>query len=236
MSLLFMSVQSIKNFEEWNELMAQKYNPDIYHRSRNPILRCIANLRVKAIIDFLNVQKNDEVIEIGCGAGNILERFNKGKLTGVDLSDFLLAIARNKLENKKVDLFKGDAENLPAEIKNKKFDKIICSEVLEHVQHPGQVINEILKIAHPNATIVISIPNEKLINFLKQVLLKLKIFSIFLPNVSKKMDEEWHLHNFDLKLLNDITRGKLEMVKIKPIFGRFFPLYYVVKFKICFIH
>lgn len=227
-----MNNQKIKNFEEWNEKMAQKYNPDIYHHAHNPIIRYIMSQRVKAIIDFLNVQKDDETIEVGCGAGNILEKINQGKLTGIDLSNFLLEIARKKLRNKKACLLKGDAENLPAEIKNKKFDKIICSELLEHVQRPDRVIDEILKIAHPETTVVISIPNEKFINFLKEALLKLKVFSLFFPNISKKMDEEWHLHNFGLNLLKDITKGKMKTEKIKSIPCRFFPLYYVVKFEI----
>ena len=32
-----MNNQEIKNFEEWNEEMVQKYNPDFYYRSSNAI-------------------------------------------------------------------------------------------------------------------------------------------------------------------------------------------------------
>ena len=220
-----------ENFEQWNEKMARKYNPDTYHSSSNLFIKHIENQRVKSILDLLKIEDSDEVIEIGCGAGNILEKINKGRLVGIDLSDFLLEMAKKKLKDKKVYLLKANAEDLPQEIKNKKYDKVICSEVIEHVQCPHKVIDEISKIIHSKSTIVISVPNEGFINKLKQIFIKLKIFFFFFPNISKKMDNEWHLHSFDLALLRKITQGKLKIEKIKPIPFWFFPIRYVVKFK-----
>lgn len=221
---------SIKNFEEWNEYFARKYNIDYYTKS-NFIIRFIEKKRIKEVIKLLNPQPTDNIIDLGCGGGHILEKIPQGNLTGIDLLESMLKRAKEKAQKigKHFTLIKGNVEDLPQEIKDQKFDKIIASEILEHVQNPDRLIDEILKIAHPKSVVVISIPNEKFINKLKQIFIKLKIFSILFPNISKKMDEEWHLHSFDLDLLKKITQGKLKLVKIKPIPFWFLPIRYVAK-------
>lgn len=184
------------------------------------------------MIKFINSQSEDDVIELGCGAGHILIEIPKGNLTGIDLSEKMIEKTKKRFQGigRKITLIKGNVENLPKEIRNKKFNKIICSEVIEHVLHPDRVINQILEITHPNSIVVISIPNEKFINFLKQIFIKLKIFSLFFSNISRKADEEHHLHSFNLPLLKKITKEKLEIKEMKSIPFRFLPIRYVVKF------
>lgn len=225
--------KEIKNFEKWNEEMAKKYNLDHYFNRSGFLVRFLEEKRRKTISKILEVTENNEVIEIGCGAGHILEIIEKGHLTGLDLSEFLLGLAKEKLKDKKVNLVKGDAQNLPPEIRNKKFDKIICSELLEHVPNPEKVIDEILEIAHPKSVVVISISNEKIINKFKKAFIKLKIFSILFPNITRQIDNEWHLHNLDLDTLKRITYRKLKITKIKALPFLFLPIRYVVKLEPC---
>jgi len=222
--------KNIENFETWNEEMSKKYNPDRYHQSSNLIIRFIENKRVKQILSFLKINENDTVIEIGCGVGDILSRLDKGILTGMDISQYILDIAKKKY--KSIKFINGNAENLPVEISQNKYDKIICSEVLEHVENPVNVLKEIKKISKDNSIIVISIPNEKLINQIKKVLQKIRIFNFFFPNISKKMDDEWHLHSFDLKKIKNLIFNDYKIEKIKSIPYNFLPLRYVVKLKL----
>ena len=222
--------KNIENFETWNEEMSKKYNPDRYHQSSNLIIRFIENKRVKQILSFLKINENDTVIEIGCGVGDILSRLDKGILTGMDISQYILDIAKKKY--KSIKFINGNAENLPVEISQNKYDKIICSEVLEHVENPVNVLKEIKKISKDNSIIVISIPNEKLINQIKKVLQKIRIFNFFFPNISKKMDDEWHLHSFDLKKIKNLIFNDYTIEKIKSIPYNFLPLRYVVKLKL----
>ncbi|MBU4580260.1 methyltransferase domain-containing protein [Patescibacteria group bacterium] len=220
----------MKNFEVWNEEMAKKYNPDKYHRSSNLIVKFIENKRVLEIIKQLNLKNNDKIIEIGCGAGNIMERIKTGKeLWGMDLSDFMIELSKKRKYHIPVKFIKGNAENLPEEIVNNKFDKIYCSEVLEHVEDPAKVFGEIKKISKNDSIIVVSIPNEKLINQIKKILQKVKIFNFLFPNISKKMDDEWHLHCFDLKGLKEIISRDFVINNIQGIPYNWLPLRYVVK-------
>ncbi|MBU2473099.1 class I SAM-dependent methyltransferase [Patescibacteria group bacterium] len=222
-----------KNFESWNEEMAKKYNPEKYHKSPNFIIRFIENKRVARIIDFLNPQKSDTIIELGCGAGDIMQNIKHAQeLWGIDLSDFMLKLAQQKKYKVPVKFIKANIEEFSKKIIDLKFDKIYCSEVLEHVENPDIVLKQIKKISKKDSIIVVSIPNEKLINKIKMILQKLRLFTLFFPNISKKMDDEWHLHSFDLSKLKEIINQDYIIEKIKRIPYGFLPLRYVVKLKI----
>jgi len=225
--------KKIENFENWNEEMSRKYNPDKYHQSSNLIIKFIENRRTSKIISYLDTKSNDKIIEIGCGAGNIMQKIKKGKIIwGVDLSDFMLKVSQSKKYYLPVKFIKGNVENLPKEIINCKFDKIYCSEVLEHVENPDNVLKEIKKISKKNSIIVISIPNEKLINQIKEFLQKMKVFNFFFPHISKKMDDEWHLHRFDLGKFKNLIFNDYLIKKIKGIPFGFIPIRYVIKLKL----
>lgn len=217
-------------FENWNEKMAQKYNPENYFKNSNFIVKFIENSRRKNIIKLLNPQNEDRIIELGCGAGNLMEKIKSAKeLTGVDISDFLIDLAKRKKYQVKTKFVKANIEKLPQEITETKFDKIYCSEVLEHVESPENVLREVKKIISKNGTLVVSIPNENLINKLKNILIKFKIFSFIFPKISKKMDEEWHLHFFNINKIKKLTEKDYYIKKIKRIPFGFLPIRYVIK-------
>lgn len=222
----------ITDFEKWNEEMAVKYNPDNYHNSRNFLIRWIERARARAILKFLDVKDNDKVLDLGCGAGNMLSQIKRGELYGVDISDTLLSIARQKTYSRPIQLIKGDIEGLPDDILTRKYDKIFCSEVLEHVLHPEKVIEEILKISHPQTIIVFSVPNEKFINCIKAFFLKLQLFDLLFPKISKHMTDEWHLREADKNFLAEFTKGKLVCCEIVGAPFNCFPIHIVARYSV----
>lgn len=212
--------------------MAKKYNPDAFYQKAHFFIRYTERQKMNVIQHLLDVQPGDKVLDIGCGTGNILERLDKGELFGVDLSDFMLKIAAEKLQAVNVRLFKGNAENLPREIKGIKFDKIVCSEVVEHIQRPDKLMDEIVAVSMQGTAIVFSFPNEKFISFLKNILNKMRLMAVLLPGVSKSAANEWHHGIFNFRDFKEVIKGKLEVEKITRIPCRFLPLRYVVKVKI----
>lgn len=74
----------------------------------------------------LNYNKSLKILDVGCGTGrHTIELTKRGyNVTGVDLSDSQLSVAREKAtqENLKIDFQKQDARNLPF---NKEFDVAI---------------------------------------------------------------------------------------------------------------
>lgn len=207
--------------------MSRKYNIDTYRERSNWFIRWVENLRQKYIIKYLDIRPGDDMIDLGCGAGHLLEDLPTGaNLTGIDLSDFSLELAQKRLGNK-VNLIKGDVTALPNNLLVKKFDKIACSEVIEHVPEPHRIIDEILKIAKNDSVIVISIPNEKVIDLIKWFFIKLGVFKLLFPNIPIKNADEWHLINFDKKLFKEIIDKKLTIKMTKRIPFFLLPIRYI---------
>ena len=84
------------------------------------------------------------------------------------------------------------------------FDKIFCSEVLEHVPEPKNICKEANRILTHNGFLVISVPNEKFINYVKRLLFWFRLDRIINKvgkyQMAENMVDEWHLHHFDLQI------------------------------------
>lgn len=110
------------------------------------------------VIDTLNRYKFQNVLDIGCGTGNILVEVLKKRsvsAAGIDLSENMLSIAKNRLGDM-VDLRKGDSEILPWE--NNAFDVVICTDSFHHYPKPNVVLAEMKRVLKPGGKIIIADP------------------------------------------------------------------------------
>jgi len=221
-----------EEFKDWNERMVRKYDPDAFHHHPNPFIRFIEKKRVKAIFKMMRIHKEDYVLEVGCGAGNVIEKASRGKLFGLDISLYILSKAKEKL-NQKIYLLQADAQYLP--FKDQVFKQIICSEVLEHLLDPSAGLLEIVRVLKTQGAVIISIPNESLINQIKSILIRLGIFQRLFQRkgdygeMPKRMEDEWHLHTFKLEGWLDLFRKYFRVTRLKriPFWG--LPLRYVIR-------
>jgi ubiquinone/menaquinone biosynthesis C-methylase UbiE len=229
-----------RQFAQWNEEMAHKYDPEDYHLRSNFLIRWVERRRVKAILRFLDVNANengqdeneqDIVLEVGCGAGNVLEQVQSGQLHGIDLSTFLLNKSRSRLAHRQARLVQANAERLP--FADGQFRKLICTEVLEHVLDPRGVVGEMARVATADAALVISVPNEGWIDRVKGIIRAVGLGRWLLRGSEgsysspDRMMDEWHLHSFDQVLLQEICENRLLIRQVKAIPFRFVPLRYV---------
>ena len=220
-----------QRFVQWNEEMARKYDPEAYHLRSNFLIRWIERRRVKAILGFLKPNGQGNLLEVGCGAGNVLEQVPAGRLHGVDLSTFLLKKSQSRLAQRQAGLVLANAERLP--FADGQFGRLVCTEVLEHVSDPRQVVSEMARVATAGAVLVISVPNERWINRAKEMIRGLGLRRWLLHgnkdtyNSPDNMTDEWHLHSFDLVLLRKISENILLIRQIKAIPLGFVPLRYV---------
>ncbi len=220
-----------EEFKEWNERMIARYDPDAFHHHSNPMIRFVERRRVEVIFKLLDLRADDPVLEVGCGAGNVIERASSGRLFGVDLSTSILTKAKRQL-GLQVYLFQGDAQNLPC--RSEAFQHVICSEVLEHLLDPSVAIAEMERVLKPGGSAVISIPNELWINRIKRVLIRLRAFQWFVNRqgiyheMPERMDEEWHLHSMPLKEWLKIFKRLFKVIRFKTVPYRLFPLRYVI--------
>jgi ubiquinone/menaquinone biosynthesis C-methylase UbiE len=222
-----------QSFREWNEVMVKKYNPEDYIFHSNFLVRVFELKRFKKIKDLLQLDNNDDLLDIGCGSGYLLNQAACKRGVGVDISDLMVKTARENCKNNgKKFIVQSDAENLP--FKNRSFDKIVSTEVIEHILHPMALLEEIERVSRNDTIIVITIPNEMCINWIKDILFSLGVHKIlFRKNYrpSKRMEDEWHLHTFDINKFKELIAGKFMIEKTIPIPTVLFPLRYVFRLK-----
>ena len=224
--------RDLREFKSWNDAMVEKYDVERFHDHPSPLIRYIERKRVRRILALLGARPGERVLEIGCGAGNILAQIPGGRRCGIDLAESLLAKAARRLA-KQGTLVQGDAEYLP--FRDRVWQRVYCSEVLEHIPSPGTALTEMRRIVADGGVAVVSVPNERLINTLKAMLRWSGLYRLLLGvrsgeyEMPDRMDDEWHLHVFDLAgLLAMIPRG-LRVTRVEGIPFRWLPLRYVVR-------
>lgn len=117
--------------------------------------------RARNVIVGLDLQNGDKVLEVGCGNGYYLSLLNrvglKLDLTGVDIDQLALNDAKKFIGDNKVRLIHADASKLP--FKDQIFDKIVMSEVLEHVQNEKKTLSEAYRVLKPNGIFALTTCN-----------------------------------------------------------------------------
>lgn len=118
--------------------------------------------RTAEITSLINISSNNTILDIGCGSGVQIQSINqitnsKNHFLGIDLNKNALKYARNKKIHN-TDYIIANAEYLP--IKDIAVDKIICAEIIEHLDKPEKLISETNRILKSGGEIVITTPNE----------------------------------------------------------------------------
>lgn len=225
-----------ENFEKWNEELATKHDLDKFYNHPNFAFRYIEQKRIEKLIEAAEIKSEDKILEVGCGAGHILEKISKGKLYGIDISEIQIERTKKRMGDR-VELKKAPGENIPYE--DKFFDKILCSEVIEHVLDPREVLQEISRVMKDDGILSLSIPNEDVINSAKKFLKKTGLIKV-LDNAkntegwelaSKDNLDEWHIHSFSLNLAEDFSKDIFKITKIIKIPNAVFPARFVIQFR-----
>lgn len=206
----------VHEFETWNERMFVHYGNDRLYYHPNLLIRAIQRQRIRTILSYMEIEVADTVLDAGCGEGHLFSRLPWSmRRVGVDLSVTALEIAARR--NPEVEWVRGNVQNLPFEPAT--FDKICCSEVIEHVIEPEAVIRELRRVVKPTGRVVITVPNERAINRAKDLLLNnwlgRRIFS------GIPLRTEWHLTEYTPELLRaQLSRYfKIQREKVLPVAG-----------------
>ena len=118
----------------------------------NPIHVCISRIRalLASYIQSIDVRHGDKWLDVGCGERPYEVFFPPGSYTGVDVHS-----SGRSANEKKADIYY-DGVRLP--FNDGSFDGVICTQVLEHVQRPRELVAEIFRVIRPNGWFLLSVP------------------------------------------------------------------------------
>lgn len=160
---------------------------------------------------------NPHILDVGCGAGFLCNELVKRnyKLTGVDISEESLIIAKKYDQTQRVNYVFGDAYQLP--FSDSSFEVITCLDFLEHVENPAEVIKEISRVLKPGGLFFFHTFNRNIISWL----LVIKAVEFFIKNTPKNM------HVIDLfirpdemvNFCNNQNMEVKEMIGLRPLFS-----------------
>lgn len=152
--------------------------------------------------EFFPISKNDSVLNIGCGDGiqAIVYRGNFKKMTGIDINQNRLKIARELTVVHGINNFETLCANVEEIPLNDKFDKVIAIDIIEHVINPDKVLSEVWRLLKDDGKLLITFPvmHDKWENFFRFV--GRKILRRKGKTIRKEgWDPDAHQYDFKLK-------------------------------------
>lgn len=191
--------------------------------------------RARNVIESLELQDGNQVLEIGCGNGyypSLLNRLGvKLELTGIDKDILALKDAAIFIGDKKVKLVLGDASKLP--FKTASFNRIVMSEVIEHVEDEEKVLKEAFRVLKTGGIMALTTCNIDYpffwdpINWILQHLFKTHIKSGFWAGIWNQHDGLYKKEHVD-KL---IKKAGFKLEESRYLTGYCLPFnHYIVNF------
>ena len=166
---------------------------------KNPILLHEQRRRAEITRFLLSPQSNDTILDVGCGDGYQISYFANlvSQVVGVDISRRKLKKAKTNVPES--DFICADSSRLP--FRARIFDKILCLELLEHLEHPSKTINEIDLSLKKKGILIVSVPYRE------------QIVQTRCVHCGRLTPLHGHLHSFDEQKISRILMSNYNLLK-----------------------
>ena len=154
---------------------------------------------IEDILEYISPQKNDKILDLGGGTGQVAEHLVKysKEVVIVDPSPSMIEKAQKKSDNIKTIL--GVAEKIP--YPDDYFDKVLIYDSMHHMQDPILGLKEAIRVLKPDGKLIIGEIDPRGIGG-KLLLFFEKVFYIYgtyfspyeLRDILKEMD--WNITNY----------------------------------------
>ncbi|MFO7155460.1 MAG: class I SAM-dependent methyltransferase [Pseudomonadota bacterium] len=125
------------------------------YESRNPILRMLIARFHRRIAELLAPLRPATILDAGCGEGYLarylLDHLDGIALWGVDASAAAIERARQRCPEATFEVASLESIDLG----RKEFDVVICSEVLEHLEHPEKALVRLSSLCGSHALLTV---------------------------------------------------------------------------------
>lgn len=115
--------------------------------------------KVHLVKALLGEERDLTILEIGCGTG-MLTKFlsNYGTITGIDISPEAISFCQKQGLEK---VFKADINSMDITPHRSKYDLVVASDVLEHIQDDMQAMKNIKKMLKESGRFLLTVPAHK---------------------------------------------------------------------------
>ncbi len=147
--------------------MSRRKIHEAYHKetkSQNKVIND-KNFTYRLLLDVLKRKISSrklKILDIGCGAGTICFYLaSRGHdITGIDISQKAVNECRRSAKQLGINAAEFIRLDFPREkLKNRKYDIVILTEVIEHIEDDYLAIKEISRLLKPNGLLVLSTPS-----------------------------------------------------------------------------
>ena len=190
-------------------------------RAENKILKCTndLNLEKNEISLFISlIKKGKNVLDIGCGDGELLRNLKKNNncdCYGIDFSKNLINVAKKKSKN--IHYYCMDMNKIKNKFKsNIKFDYIITKRSIQNLTSwtdQKKFLNQLKFFSNSKTKILLMESSNDGLKNINRIRKKLKLKEIIKP---------WHnLYFDDLKVKQTVFKG-IKLTKIKEVFSTYY--------------
>jgi 2-polyprenyl-3-methyl-5-hydroxy-6-metoxy-1,4-benzoquinol methylase len=205
--------------ERLNDQLAREHPIDDYYARSPWLIRWVQEQRLATIRDMVGPARGLRIIEVGSGGGQVLRMFADAKLTALDVSDVYLDTARRNLAGYDVEFIKGQVEQLA--LPPGTFDRVICTEVLEHTTNPDEVLQAIRKLLERDGRAIITVPIDPIIDRAKQMLRLTPVGWLLRKRIQWGGDhyhlQKWWPWEFERLLTRDFEVERRKLVPTLPV-------------------
>lgn len=199
-----------------------------YERFARARGRLVANL-LSRLVDL----DGAKILDFGCGTGGIAVALSeaRARVTAFDHNEHKLETLKTYISKKRHHIT--IVHTLPNQ--SQKFDAIILTDVVEHLLHPVNVLQELNKRLKPGGTIYLSTPNRhSIINLIMDPHFSLPVVSLLRRNMVKRIVAsflKWQPQD-RLDFPELISLKKLDWMLRKSGFAWFFVNSFVVRYAV----
>jgi 2-polyprenyl-3-methyl-5-hydroxy-6-metoxy-1,4-benzoquinol methylase len=137
------------------------------------------------------------VLEIGCGEGigtSILAS-KAHSIVALDYSEKALQVARTKFSSKNIEFVQTKVP--PIGFDDMSFDAVVCFQMIEHLERPEELVDEIRRVLRNDAHALIATVNKE-------------------ETIS---DNPYHLHEFVAEEFRELLKNSFNSVELYGVFG-----------------
>lgn len=183
------------------------------YESKNPLVNLCVDIRINSVIRELN--KSDFVLDAGCGDGYSSSMIapHVKSLVGIDLEKSKIKKAakiakKSNLSKKTRFLAKSIYDFRP----KKRFDTVVCSDVIEHVDDPITLIRKLISFCKRGGRVVLTYPNILLTDLGRHIV----YFGKNIEQISKKTDHTRPISRSLVKKWTGLAGGIIQKHRYLP--------------------